>query len=98
MIDETILFLILLGWLVLVSLILFCMMGIDKRRAKKNLRRIPEKTLFLTAFLGGGLGGVVGMQAFRHKTKHTSFILGMPLLLVLNLAAAFLLLWLNRGA
>ncbi len=98
MMNETTLFLILLGWILLVSLVLFCMMGSDKSRAKNNRRRIPEKTLFITAFLGGGLGGVIGMRVFHHKTKHNSFVIGMPLLLAVNLGVAFLLLWLNRGA
>ncbi len=98
MMNEGTLFLILAAWLVVMSLILFFTMGSDKRRAQKERRRVPEKTLFLLALLGGGLGGVIGMSVFRHKTKHVSFQLGMPLLLVLNLGVAFLLLWLNRGA
>lgn len=90
--TEKTLFLILAGWILLTSLILFIMMGADKRRAQNDAWRIKERTLFLTAFLGGGLGGVIGMQVFRHKTKHTSFVIGMPLLLVWNLAAAFLIM------
>lgn len=87
--DEKTLFLILAGWILLMSIILFCMMGADKRRAQNDKWRIKERTLFITAFLGGGLGGVLGMQIFRHKTKHTSFMIGMPLLLLWNIAAAF---------
>lgn len=50
----------------------------DKRRARKHKRRIPEKTLLLCAFLGGGVGALAGMLLFRHKTKHTRFIIMVP--------------------
>ncbi len=75
------------------SLFLFILMGVDKRRAKAEKRRVRERTLFLLALLGGALGGVVGMRVFRHKTKHASFVVGMPALLVLNLALAFLMIY-----
>ena len=52
----------------------------DKRRARKRNYRISEKTLFLTAALGGAAGGAVGMRTFRHKTKHWYFRLGFPAL------------------
>ena len=84
--------LLLFGYLLLMSLILFAFMGADKRRAKRRAWRVPERTLFWLAALGGGLGGVLGMLAFRHKTKHASFCIGMPFLMLLNFAAAYLLL------
>lgn len=84
--------LLLLGYLLLMDLVLFAFMGADKRRAKHRAWRVPERTLFWLAALGGGLGGVLGMLAFRHKTKHTSFCVGMPLLMLLNFGAAYLLL------
>ena len=62
----------------------FFSMGIDKNRAKKNKWRIPEKRLFLIAILGGSLGSILGMQVFRHKTKHTSFKIGMPCIFILQ--------------
>ncbi|MCR5663441.1 MAG: DUF1294 domain-containing protein [Oscillospiraceae bacterium] len=62
-------------------------MGFDKARAKKGGCRVPEKTLFLLAALGGAPGGVLGMRAFRHKTKHRAFTIGFPLLALLELAA-----------
>ena len=83
---------LLFGYLLLMSLVLFAFMGADKRRAKRRAWRIPERTLFWLAALGGGLGGVFGMLAFRHKTKHAAFCIGMPLLMVLNFAVAYLLL------
>ena len=84
--------LLLFSYLLLISLILFAFMGADKRRAKRRAWRVPERTLFWLAALGGGLGGVLGMLAFRHKTKHASFCIGMPFLMLLNFAAAYLLL------
>jgi len=73
------------------SLVSFCAMGIDKAKAKTGAWRIPEKTLFLFAALGGGIGGVLGMQLFRHKTKHWYFALFFPLFAVLQIALAFAL-------
>ena len=84
--------LLLFGYLLLMSLILFAFMGADKQRAKRRAWRVPERTLFWLAALGGGLGGVLGMFAFRHKTRHASFCIGMPLLMLFNFAAAYLLL------
>ena len=60
-------------------------MGLDKKKAKKGAFRIPEKTLFLTALLGGSIGSIMGMYYFRHKTKHTSFVLGMPCILLIQI-------------
>lgn len=87
------------GWLgypkalAIMSLICFAAMGFDKRLAKKkSCWRVPEKTLFAFAALGGALGGIIGMHTFRHKTKHTSFKIGMPLLLVFNIAVCVFLM------
>jgi len=65
----------------------FILMGRDKRLAKQHRRRIPEKTLFAAAALFGSAGSLLGMYAFRHKTKHRAFLLGMPALLVVQIAA-----------
>ena len=93
--SENTLFIIIAGYMLIMSLILFIMMGIDKARAKAGCRRIREWTLFILAALGGALGGVLGMSVFHHKTLHTSFRLGMPALMTLNFAAAFALMWFN---
>lgn len=69
---------------VVINVIGFGLMGIDKRRARKHQWRIPEKTLFLTALLFGSLGSWAGMYVFHHKTKHWYFVAGMPLILVLQ--------------
>jgi uncharacterized membrane protein YsdA (DUF1294 family) len=91
--DEKTLFTIIITYLGIMSLILFLMMGIDKAKAKQGARRISEKSLFTVAALGGGIGGVLGMKVFHHKTLHTSFKLGMPALTVLNFGIAFLIMW-----
>lgn len=80
------------GYLVLVNIWAFALMGFDKYRAKKKgARRIRERTLFLSALLGGGLGAFLGMWVFRHKTKHWYFVAGIPLI---ALAEAALGIWL----
>ena len=83
---------ILASYLVPLNLAAFIMMWADKRRARKGRRRIPEATLFSVAVLGGSLGAIAGMYAFRHKTKHRSFVYGMPAILIAQLAVLFFLL------
>ena len=77
--------LIILIWLAGVNLTAFLMMDMDKKRAKAKKRRIPEKTLFVTAILGGSIGAMLGKWTFRHKTKHRTFLYGMPVILLLQL-------------
>lgn len=76
-------------YLVVINLAGFLSMAIDKRKARNQQWRIPEKTLFGIAILGGALGSVLGMQTFRHKTKHWYFVVGMPLILVLWIVGLF---------
>ncbi len=71
-------------YLLVINLAGFAMMGIDKGRAKRGAWRIPEKTLFTCALLGGSLGTTLGMSTFRHKTKHWYFKYGMPLIFVVQ--------------
>lgn len=63
-------------------------MGMDKSRAKRHAWRIPETTLFLISFLGGSIGTWMGMYLFRHKTKHGSFVIGMPLICIFHIMIA----------
>lgn len=63
----------------------------DKQRAKKKLWRIPESTLLTAAALGGSIGCILGMYAFRHKTKHLKFTLGLPAILLLQILLIVLL-------
>lgn len=82
--------------LTLANLQCFCLMGWDKRCAKRGKWRISEKALFLSAACFGALGGVLGMRIFRHKTKHWTFQLFFPLMFVVQtaLVCAALAKWL----
>lgn len=57
----------------------------DKKRAKMHEYRIPERTLWMVAIFGGAVGATAGMQLYRHKTKHTSFKIGFPVLAIIEL-------------
>lgn len=59
---------------------------IDKIKAKNNAWRIPEATLWIFGIIGGALGSYITMKAIRHKTKHKKFMIGMPILIVINIA------------
>lgn len=78
-------------YLLLVNIIAFALMGIDKAKAKKKKWRIPEKTLFFFAAVGGSIGSLAGMQVFRHKTQHNKFVYGMPAILAFQLMMAALM-------
>lgn len=77
-----------LGYFVIINLAGLISMWLDKKRAIRHQWRIPEATLFLIALLGGSLGSIIGMQLFRHKTKHWYFVWGMPLIFFIELALA----------
>ena len=83
---------ILLVYLLIVNAIGFILMLTDKIKAKKNLWRIPESTLLLSAAIGGSIGSILGMYTFRHKTKHVSFLLGMPLILAVQIVIVILIM------
>ena len=68
------------------------LMGIDKYKAKKRAFRIPEATLFIIAVIGGSIGSILGMYTFRHKTRHRSFVYGMPFILLVQIALIVALL------
>lgn len=80
-------------YLALINLFGFCLMGIDKRRARRHQWRIPEKSLFTAAILGGSPGTLCGMYVFRHKTRHWYFVIGMPFILILQAGIAVYLLY-----
>lgn len=83
------------AYLVAVNLWAFALMWFDKHRSKKKgARRIRERTLFLSALLGGGAGAFLGMWVFRHKTRHWYFVLGIPLITIAE-AAAGIWLYMN---
>lgn len=81
-----------IAYVIIINIIGLLSMLIDKYRAIKNKWRIPEKTLFLIAILGGSIGSNIGMRLFRHKTKHWYFIFGMPAILIIQLVIIFLVL------
>lgn len=71
-------------YLCIINVIGFFLMGLDKWKAKNRKWRVAEKTLFLTAVIGGSLGCLMGMYTFRHKTKHYHFTVGMPAIFVIQ--------------
>ncbi len=81
-----------LVYLLVMNAVGFAVMGIDKYKAIKGRWRVPEKTLFLLSILGGSVGTWAGMYAFRHKTKHWYFVIGMPAILFIQIA---LVIYLN---
>ncbi len=84
---------LLIPYLMIINAIAFILMLADKYKAKKNLWRIPEKTLLGVAVMGGSVGAYAGMQIFRHKTKHPQFYVGIPVILALQImAAAYLIM------
>lgn len=85
---------LLLSYLVIVNIVGFAMMGIDKKRAIRGAWRISEASLFLAALIGGSLGCILGMQTFRHKTRHWYFKYGMPAILILQIMLLLLLCYL----
>ena len=78
-------------YLAVMNLAGVAVMASDKSRAINGKRRIPEKSLFLMSILGGSIGTWAGMYLFRHKTKHWYFVIGMPLILVLQVALGIFL-------
>lgn len=84
---RNIVIIIVIAYLLIVNIAAMWLMLIDKKKAKKGSRRIPEKTLFLAVILGGGIGGTAGMYLFRHKTKHWYFAVGFPLITIIEYAA-----------
>lgn len=72
-------------YLIVMNIIGIAVMGADKSKAKKGAWRIPEKTLFFVSMIGGSIGTWAGMYLFRHKTKHWYFVIGMPLILIIQI-------------
>ncbi|MCC3865739.1 DUF1294 domain-containing protein [Terrisporobacter petrolearius] len=72
-------------YLIIINVIGFLIMNIDKKKAVKKAYRIPEKNLLFICVLGGSLGVLIGMYKFHHKTKHNKFVYGVPSLLIFNI-------------
>ena len=71
-------------YIILINIISFFVMYIDKKKAEQNKYRISEKTLFILALILGGIGIYSGMYKFKHKTKHLKFTIFIPIIIVLN--------------
>lgn len=80
-------------WVLFWSILDYVLMGIDKWKARRERWRVPEKTFFLVALLGGSLGAILGMYAFHHKTRHWYFKWGLPAILVAQIALGGWLYW-----
>lgn len=79
-------------YIVIINLFSIFLMKYDKIKAKNNQYRISEKTLFLVAIILGGPGIYIGMYLFRHKTKHVKFIIGIPLIIIVNIISIYYLI------
>lgn len=88
------LYTLLLMYLLIINLIGFVIMGIDKKRAIRSAYRISEATLFFIALIGGSAGCILGMYTFRHKTKHWYFVAGMPAILMAETLIALAVIFL----
>lgn len=78
----------LVAYFLIMNIIGYAIMGVDKSKAKQHVWRIPEATLFSIAILGGSVGSIFGMFHFRHKTKHWYFVAGLPIIFFVQLAIA----------
>ena len=76
-------------YLIIINLIAFIAMYLDKRKARYGKWRIPEQTLFILALIGGSIGAIAGMYTFRHKTKKLRFSIGFPMILILQIVLMF---------
>ena len=72
-------------YLIIINIIAFLAMYIDKRKAKYGKWRIQEQSLFILALIGGSIGAIIGMNIFRHKTKKLRFSIGFPIILILQI-------------
>ena len=84
--NKTLFFIL---YIFIINIISFILMGIDKRAAKNNMYRIPEKVFFTLSIFLGSLGTYIGMYKFRHKTKHLSFKILIPILLIVNIICIY---------
>jgi uncharacterized membrane protein YsdA (DUF1294 family) len=84
---------LLILYFVIINLISFIVMGLDKHKAQKRQWRIPESTLFVLALIGGSIGSILGMRIFHHKTRHWYFVYGMPAILIVQVILVLLLVF-----
>lgn len=82
-------------YILIINLVGFLAMYIDKNKAKQGKYRISEKSLFVISLLLGGIGVYIGMYKFRHKTKHLSFTVGIPVCIIINIVSIYYILTKN---
>ena len=80
-------------YLIIINILSFLAMWIDKNKAKKGKWRISEQALFTLVLLGGGIGGIAGMYAFRHKTQKAKFVIGFPFILIFEIIAVLYIIF-----
>ena len=85
----------LLAYLLIINAAAFLLMLADKLKAKRGLWRIPEPTLMWSAVLGGSIGTLIGMNLFRHKTKHPKFTMGIPVILAAQVVVTVVIILLK---
>ena len=78
-------------YLIIMNLVGFLSMLIDKKKAERGSWRIKESTLLIIAVLGGSIGSIAGMYTFRHKTQKLNFVVGFPFITILEI---ILIIWL----
>ena len=84
--DKKTIILVALAIIAIMNIVAFVLMGYDKKCARQGKWRVPEKRLFLVTACFGGLGGVLGMKVFHHKTQHWYFKVFFPVLLIVQIA------------
>ena len=83
-------------YFIIINIIGFLIMYIDKQKAKKGAWRIPERTIFIITAFGGGIGTIAGMYTFRHKTQKLKFAIGLPFILILELIGFIYFYWIRK--
>ncbi|MCI9016714.1 MAG: DUF1294 domain-containing protein [Clostridia bacterium] len=82
-------------YLIIINIIGFFIMFIDKKKAQNGSFRISEKTLFIVTLLGGGIGSILGMYTFRHKTKKLRFTIGFPIIVFIEISVIIYLFFIK---
>lgn len=82
-----------LYYLLVINVVTFGLFALDKKRARKGEWRIPEATLLFFSLIGGSIGGMLAMKIVKHKTKKIKFMIGMPLLLLVNILAIYFIFY-----
>lgn len=83
-------------YLLLINIYTFYLIYLDKQRAKHRKWRVPERKFFILSILGGSIGTLMSMKLYRHKTKHWYFKYGIPLIIVIQMIAAYYIIFGNK--